>query len=229
VKPQRPKLFGGWLIPASVVVVVVASAVGFVLDTNGFLLNLLSEIAGIFASIIIALLIVDRYIEHQKEQQWAKVRNLTYTAILGHLCDLATEMFICFPVKDHRSMAPIIEGRDRPNPTTVTAMDDLASQLRQLPSTVSNEKSTPDLAVEFYDAVKWDFEQIQDVLTPRVVQSPSDQLVINALVEFDNARRKLHNAIIVHKQVVTHSAFLAVVELLEQIQISYGAICENWN
>lgn len=215
-------------MPASVVVVVIASAVGLFIDAKGFLGNLLSETAGIFASIIIALLIVDRYAEHQKEQQWAKVRNLTYAAIVNHLCDLAVEMVVYFPIKDHQPMTPIIEGRDRPNPATINAMANLASLLRQLPSAVSNEKSASDLAVEFYEAVKWDLEQIQDVLTPRIVQSSADQQIINALVEFDNARRKLHNAIIAHKQIVTHSVFPAVIELLEQTQALYGAICEKW-
>lgn len=229
VKPDKPKQFGRWLIPASVVVVVTASAIGFLVDTRGFLGNLLSETAGIFASIIIALLIVDRYTEHQKEQQWAKVRDLTYAAIVGHLCDLAIEMLLHFPVKDHRLMTPISEGRDRPNPETKTAMTNLALLLRQLPNPVSNEKSTSDLAVEFYEKVKWDLDQIQYVLTPRVVQSSADQQVINALVEFDNARRKLHNAIIVHKEISIPSGVLpAVIELLEKTQDLYGAICEEW-
>jgi hypothetical protein len=195
VKVDAPKPFGRWLIPISIVVIVMATIVGFSMDGKGFLGNLLSETAGIFASIIIALLIVDRYTEYQKQQQWARVRNLTYTAIVAHLCDLTTEMFIYFPVKDHRPMTPIIEGRDRPNPATITAMTNLASQLRRLPNVVSTEKSTSDLTVEFYEAVKWDLDQIRDVLTPRVVQSSADQEIINALVEFDNARRKLHNAI----------------------------------
>ena len=228
MRSDKPKPFGRWLIPASVVVVVIASAVGLLIDAKSFIGNLFSETAGIFASIIIALLIVDRYTEHQKEQEWAKVRNLTYAAIVGHLCDLATEMFIYFPLKDHRPMPQIIQGRDRPNPATITAMADLALQLRQLQSAVSRERSTSDLAVEFYEAIKWDLDQIQGVLTPRVVQSPADQQIINALVEFDNARRKLHNAIIAHKRVVTHSVFPAVIGLLEQTQALYGAICEKW-
>ncbi len=108
-------------------------------------------------------------------------------------------------------------------------MADLASLLRQLPNAVSAERSTSDLAVEFYDAVRWDLDQVQYVLTPRVVQSSADQRIINTLVEFDNARRQLHNAVIVHKRVVTHSVFPTVLEFLEQVQAVYAAICEKWN
>ena len=228
VKPDKHGQFGRSLILASIVVIVIASVVGFFIDAKSFLENLLSETAGIFASIIIALLIVDRYTEHKKEQQWTKVRDLTYAALTAHLCDLVTEMFIYFPVDDHRPMMRIIEGRDQPNPATIPAMADLASQLRHLPSAVSKEKSTSDLTVEFYEAVKWDLDQVQDVLIPRVMQSSADQEIINALVEFDSARGELHNAIIVHKQVVTHGAFPAVVALLEQTQSLYGALCKKW-
>jgi hypothetical protein len=220
--------FGRWLIPASAILVLVASVIGFFIDAQGFLGNLLAEIAGVFVSIIVALLIVDRFVEHQKEQQWARVRKLTYGAIAAHLCDLATEMLLYFPVKDHRPMTPIIEGRDHPNPDTITGMANLASQLCQLPSAVSKEKSTSDLSVEFYELIKWDLDQIRDVLTPRVIQNSNDQQIINALIEFDNARRKLHNAIIVHKQIVTHSVFPDVIELLEQTQTLYSALCERW-
>ncbi len=228
MKPSVSKPFGRWLIPVSIMLVVMVTAIGLYIDTIGFFGNLLAETAGIFAGIVIALRIVDRYVDHQKEQQWARVRNLTYEAIAAHLCDLVTEMFIYFPVKDHRPMTPIIEGRDHPNPATITGMANLASQLRQLPSAVSAEKSTSDLAVEFYEAIKWDLDQIRDVLTPRVVQSSKDQKIINSLIEFDSARRRLHNAIIVHKRVVTHSVFPDVVELLKQAQSVYSALCESW-
>ena len=76
--------------------------------------------------------------------------------------------------------------------------------------------------------VKWDLDQIRDVLTPRVVQSSNDQQIIDALVEFDDARRKLHNAIIVHKRIVTHSVFPDTIALLEQVQSLYGILCDKW-
>jgi hypothetical protein len=228
MKPHSPSTFRKWLIPLSIVIVVLVSAVGLAVNTMGFLENLLSETVGIFVSIIVALLIVDKYTEHQKEQQWARVRNLTYQALAAHLCDLTTETFIYFPVGDHRPMTPIIEGRDHPNPATVPAIGDLISQLRKLPSAVSAERSTSDLSVEFYDVIKWDLDQIRDVLTPRVVQSSSDQQIIDALIEFDDARRKLHNAIIVHKQIVTHGVFPDAIALLEQARNLYGILCDKW-
>jgi hypothetical protein len=201
---------------------------GFLVDPQGFLGNLLSEVTGIFIGIVVALLVVDRYTALHQENQWARVRNLTYRAIAAHLCDLAAEVFIYFPVHDNRPMRSISEGRDKPSPDAITGMAKLVSQLRQLPEAVNKNQSMSDLAVEFYEAIRWDLDQIRDVLTPRVVQSSNDQAVIDALVEFDNARRRLHNAVAVHTRIVTHGILPDVINLLEESQALYAGLCEYW-
>lgn len=135
-------------LPIGIAVVAVATGVaGFLVDSQGFLGNLLAETTGIFAGILIALLIVERYADYHKEKQWDKVRKLTYNSIRSHLCDLTIDTILYF-LDDHRLMSPIIDGHDHANPDTVDAMAKLISQLRGLPSTVSAEKSTSDLAVE---------------------------------------------------------------------------------
>ncbi len=109
MKPGDSKRFARWLVPACVVVAAVTSAAGLLIDVTGFLGNLLSEIAGICAGIVVGLLIVDKYAQHQREQQWAKVRDLTYAAIVGHLCDITTEMLLLLPSEG--SSAPNVNSR----------------------------------------------------------------------------------------------------------------------
>ncbi len=75
---------------------------------------------------------------------------------------------------------------------------------------------------------RWDLDQIRDVLLPRVLQSSTDQHLVEALVEFDSSRQKLHGAIIAHRQAVTHGVFPYVIDLLEQAQALYSVLCENW-
>lgn len=227
MKPHILLTLSKWLIPLSATLIIIFSAIGILINACSFLENILPEMVGIFASVIISLFIVDKYIEQQRKQQWDRVRNLTFQALAAHLCDLTTEVFMYFPVIDINLMTPIIEGRDRPNPLTISAMEDLISQLSELPSAVSAEKSTSDLSVEFYEAIKWDLDQIQDVLTPRVVQSYGDQQIIDGLIEFDDARRKLHNAIIVHKQITLHTVFPDTLELLNQALNLYKLLCSN--
>ncbi len=71
------------------------------------------------------------------------------------------------------------------------------------------EESTSDVSVRFYQALRWDLDQIRDVITPRIMQYPTDQALIDRLVEFDDASRNLKHAIIMHKEVLTHSGEVA--------------------
>lgn len=68
-------------------------------------------------------------------------------------------------------MGIILAGRNGPNPETPKGFDDLLEQLRKLPLALSVDKSTSDVAVEFYEETTWDLNQIQTILTPRVIQN----------------------------------------------------------
>ena len=87
--------------------------------------------------------------------------------------------------------------------------EELIALLKRLPNSVSREESTSDVSVRFYQALRWDLDQIRDVITPRIMQYPTDQVLIGRLVEFDDASRNLKHAIIVHKEVLTHSGEVA--------------------
>src|SRR5437899_2356404 len=66
----------------AILVIVVGSLIwGFLLDWHGFLEGVLSSIAFSGITIVVGLFFVDRLIEHRQEQQWAKVRLLTYRGL----------------------------------------------------------------------------------------------------------------------------------------------------
>jgi len=87
--------------------------------------------------------------------------------------------------------------------------EELIALLKRLPNSVSREESTSDVSVRFYQTLRWDLDQIRDVITPRIMQYPTDQALIDRLVEFDDASRNLKHAIIMHKEVLTHSGEVA--------------------
>jgi hypothetical protein len=87
--------------------------------------------------------------------------------------------------------------------------EELIALLKRLPNSVSREESTSDVSVRFYQTLRWDLDQIRDVITPRIMQYPTDQALIDRLVEFDDASRNLTHAIIVHKEVLTHCGEVA--------------------
>lgn len=224
-----------------VLVAAMCALLGFAIDTRDlfgkdFLGNLLAEVAGSAVSILVGLFIIDRFIEYRREQQWAKAQNFTLRAIAIHLYEVAGSLFLHFPYLDFGAVDALFEGHIKPfNPRTLDCFDNLLETLPKLPSVMHEpphgiglDKSASDVAIEYCEAVKWDLDQIQNVLTPRVMQSPADQTLIDLLIEFDNARRELHHAIIAHKQAVTGGVFSAVVSLMQSAQRLHQAMYEIW-
>ena len=196
-------------------------------DIPQFLGNLLAGLAGVFLSFAIALLFVDNLVDHYRKQQWAKVRNYTLGAIAAHLSDFATaEIYVLFQV-DGFDFTPIFEGRNTPYQECAITFQALADELRKIKGDIGN-KSPSDVTVELYESAKWDLDQIQLVLTPRVIQSYAEQDLIDVLIEFDQARRELHNGVIGHKLVSTQSAFPALISLVEVSGKLYGTLCKYW-
>ncbi|MDH5186477.1 MAG: hypothetical protein OEW70_05370 [candidate division WOR-3 bacterium] len=121
----------------------------------------MAEIAGIIIIVLVALLLVDRYTQYHREKRWEKVRKLTHRALVSHLSDLITELFIYFTLENHTPMRTVIEGRSRPTNDTIKAINDLIIQLQNITPNTDVEKSTSDVAVEYYNAVRWEINQIR--------------------------------------------------------------------
>jgi hypothetical protein len=219
------------LVIVSLIIVVVSSAAGLYLEKHGrlegFVGNLLSETAGIFFGIIVTLLVVDAYMNYRRKRQWAKVRNYTLGAIAAHLSDFASDVYVFLGGKGGAALGPIIDGRDEPRLETVSGFETLASDLRSIHGDIGN-KSPSDCVVELYEHSRWELDQIQAILIPRVMQSQAEQDLVDALIEFDEAHRDLRSQIIAHRLICTQSAFPALISLVEVSGKLYGVLCKHW-
>jgi hypothetical protein len=243
MRPSFTDPFEKWLVIISFILFVIFNTMGFLIDERIFVGHFLAELAGIWFGILVAMLIVDRF----KDQQWAKVRNLTYGAIAAHICDLAIYTYDYFPMlwdvemmmrdNGRRSILErVIDGRDHPNSDTIDAMGELADLLEE-PSILewvdeenpmADRKTIADIATDYYEGIEWEIDQIIDVLTPRVINSSNDQKIINAITELDKSGRNLHNAIRMHKRKPTHYVLPYVIALLQNAQKLYSALYEKW-
>lgn len=201
--------------------------VGYRIDRQAFVDNIISEIVGLLISISVGLLVVDRYTNFYQSKQWHQVRNLTYKSIASHLCNIATQILTQFPIKDNRPLRALNDGRTIPSPDTIVAFDQLIGSLSNLRAELS-EKGLSDITGALYESIKWDLDQIQDILTPRVVQSSGDQEFINYLVEFDNSRQVLHNSVIAHVKMNTNDSFNRLSEMLILCRNLYAKLLERW-
>jgi hypothetical protein len=222
-----PSTLPRYLVATSVVCIVVACALGQWFDPKGFWIN---AAAGLFwwaFAVPLGSLLIDRAVRRYHAQQWAKVKHFTCRAIANHLCDALMDAYIFLSPKDQSRMSDIIDGRNRPNPATPGAIQHLTEQLRaRRPS--NNEKSEDDIAMEYCEQVHHDFEQILEVLFPRVVQTANSQALVDALVELDQSWRDVQNAIIVQKRIVAGGVYDDVITLGEKAGKVYRALLAEW-
>jgi hypothetical protein len=224
------KLLGKKLTAIGSALVVLSALVGFWLDPKGFAVNILAGVVGVFISFVLGIGILNRYIEAKREQQWAKVRDLTYMSISNHLYDIAQQAGIncglAFPHARNTNFPALSEGRDHPNPVVAQAMSDLCSKMEALPGAKGTDNKLSDIAVEFYRDVLWNLDQISNVLLPRVVQSTNELEVVDSLIEFDRARLNLHNAAYVHKLIVIGGIFPDMINLVRSAQVLYRTLAK---
>lgn len=209
-------------------VVVVCLVVGATVDFKGFIDGTLTAIAFSGITILLGLFFVDRLIEHRREEQWAKVRLITYRGLGAHLCDVVAQVFVVFALENAAdAMGQMLEGRDKPRKEALQGFAKMAEAAR----TAKEPMHGPTLSDQtrgFYDQVKWELEQIQTILTPRLLQSATDKKLIEALMQLDHANRALYSAILAHEQAGTQTAYHFVPEFVTAAERLYGVLLPHW-
>ncbi|MCK4392834.1 hypothetical protein KAX17_08000 [Candidatus Bipolaricaulota bacterium] len=159
---------GGKALLVSLFVILIGGIVGgFVFAGKGgkdFALALLAESVGMALSFLVALLLIDWFLEHRKNVEWRKIGEITLRAIATHICEIAGALFQYYGELDYHAMEPIFRGHiDSPNEDTLKALGTLAQALANYkqPMAEARKKSPSDIAVGYYEYVKWDLEQIR--------------------------------------------------------------------
>jgi hypothetical protein len=217
------------LVLISLAIIALAAFVGLWLNWRDFVINLLAGVVCIFIGFIIGKIILDRYAEEQRVLQWEKVRSLTFMSLANHLHDIAQEAGIYCGIhfSQGENSSSLEQGRDYPNLAVAKAMLALCSKMQSLPGADDpGDNKLSDIAVEFYQEVQWNLDQVSNVLLPRVVQSTQEQEVIDSITEFDRARLKLHTAAFVHKRIVIGGIFPDMVNLIKRAHELYNVLAK---
>lgn len=209
--------------------IIISGWLGFTWQHQPFLSNLFAGFIEIGLGTLIGIFLVDKLVSRERQEKWSKSRNYILGAVAAHLSDFSVEALISMPINDHRPMTAIIDGRDSPNPTIVTAIRQVASLIRDVNESPSTDRSLSDYVFDLYDRVKGDIDQIQIVLTPWIIQSEADQKVTNAMMIFDESRRQLHNAIIGDRMISTGAAYPALIEFIDAVANLYDILSKYWN
>ncbi len=219
-------IFGMLLgLPALTVLFV---AIIYTIDPVGYVSQLTAECFGSLIAVIATVSIVEWFLIYQRQRQWGRVRGMTANAVANQLCEVASDFYRCFGIKEQKYVETILNCQNVPNEATLRDYTEFVERIRKLHTRVDNDKSISDASARFYDEATWNLDQIQTVLMPRVMQSASEQKFIDALVHHDEARRALHLAVVRYKKgIITNGVYPKVVDLLDRSRELYEVLCEN--
>lgn len=183
------------------------------LPAESFIENLLAGLTVAFIGIIIAISIVNKYIStyetKMRDRQWSSVRKATYEAIIDDLYMLAVAIYIKLPISGlayaySDDPSKIKELNEDVWDKLPNELNSFSSSVRKLITEVVrhsvheidiNEGSGKGLLLEethVLKIIKNTYEDIKPILDgikytriQRVIQSSTDQEIIDALIKFE--------------------------------------------
>ncbi len=177
-----------------VLAAIVVSAAGFVFSPDGFLGNLLAELAGILVGVALALTIAENLAQRRHHEQWARVRRQTLRSLCGYIESIAFDFAMSLPGQplDVRTNAHWI---DYPTADEVeAACQGLRSLEGQLAEDAEALAEQPDLTKSssraLFDETDHDLLSIRDVLAPRVLTLDADPDLSRLLGDLEEAERR---------------------------------------
>lgn len=174
---RNPRLLVGGAMAATLAAVVA----GFWLDAKGFAGNALAELAGMIASILVALLIVERLVAANQRRRWREVADGTLRTLENAIVQAALDVYLLLP-------APRPPAAD---PFTMSQADHLADGLAMLSAAVARESSVGEDPPHVVQLLGPAVRTISEVIIPRLLQINGEPDLVRPLVDIERAMQTL--------------------------------------
>ncbi|AFY59499.1 hypothetical protein [Synechococcus sp. PCC 6312] len=182
--------------------ITVCTGICIYLDFKAFLVNFLSGVVVSGISLIAGLFLVDRVVEYLREKRWSKVRKLIFRNITHHFHEVISWMTIYLQVGEEGIERPnfAISRTSIPNQVTLEYSGQLIKNIKR--KIKNNEPLSGDSfilsltsVIEFYKWIEWRLHYIEIVLVPRLIESSTEQILIDNLIIFESSIHKLRNSV----------------------------------
>lgn len=182
-------------------VAAIALVIGLIWNLNDFITNFLAGVVGLSLGIIVTLSIVNKAVEEFNDTQWVKIRNSAYKSMINDISLVAFLISIKLPIAGLKSIESFdLDEIKRDNEKLLAELPNelknLSTLIPQIITSSYHETATEDGLSVTDDDVKrilnTAFEDIKPLLNgfryiriPRIMQSPKNQEIKDALIEFD--------------------------------------------
>lgn len=158
---------------------------GFALDAKGFLGNLFAEVAGVLASALLALFLIDRLVAADRKARWKRVEEATTETLRSHIVRAALSLYVYLPAPRPVDADPFL--MDSAGELAVS-LEKLAAELRRM----SDLPFPPSASVaEVAEAVMSSTRFIGEVVLPRFMSLGVEPGVVAPMARLDRSVGKL--------------------------------------
>jgi hypothetical protein len=201
-----------WYLTFSVITALLLGA-GFLLDYRSFAGNVLSELAGIALSAMLAILIFERLANRERQRRWEGVRSQLTGALSSHLADIAFEVYAALPTEVRQAqpnlMSAFFDREEMPS-AVATVKNTVRANSEALVSGGSN-------AGPVYDAVLPNLNRIRDALVPQFLQLGHDPDLVVNLSRLESVVRVWEGSLRLNQLYGTPSTWTGVLEVLDAV------------
>jgi hypothetical protein len=173
--------YSRWLAWGAAAAAVIALAAGFWLDAKGFAGNALAELAGMIASILVALLVVDRLVAAHQKRRWREVADGTLQTLENAIVQAALNVYLLLP-------APRPPAAD---PFTMSQGNHLAEGLSMLSAALTRDSRMLDDPRPVVLLLEPAMRSVSEVVMPRLLQIGGEPDLVRPLVEIERAMQTL--------------------------------------
>lgn len=193
-----------FLVPASILIALIALISGLILDPFPFLGNLLAEIVGVVLGILIVYFIVERLLRSQKEKERRNIRAFTQISISLDILFIINKFCITIPITGSQPLLGSI-GIDisiRKGAISKDTIDLLEQYLNSIHANLPNlvPNITDKQVSDFYDAIEPNINYITDVLVPRIIEFSEGHNLNEIFVVFEKMLINARNDYPLYKQ-----------------------------
>lgn len=196
-------------------------------------------------SVWITLTIIERAIKTDREQQWEKVKSLTYMTILNNIRYMASQFPETYAldfetINNHMEIINIDVNYPRKE-----VSDEIIGLAKDIDRIYTNRKFTDDILVEaelsdeesvirdrergylkhYFNEIGWILEDMRITLIPRVLQLSDDEEVNIALLRFEAFSREFLED--KRTEWLFSDIFGSVIQLLDESGILYEVLQRN--
>jgi hypothetical protein len=166
-------------------VIAAALSAGFWLDWRGFAGNALSELAGMLASILVAILLVERFMKAERDARWASVAQATSRTLQAAAVRASLPAFVQLPTPRSAALDPQMALSIGLLPNALAALAEALRDIGQDPLARAFD------ARILLDAVLPSTRVITEVVLPRLLSLDVDPKLVEPIVNLEGVVAEL--------------------------------------